>query len=126
LTEIWRQKETWQKEATVQLATARTREAITQYSNHEFVHEYDSQLQAKQSLVDQWNDDRISQPNKTQIILAYRRDDVRELNEMARMLKKTIGELGPDHSIKTARGERQLADGERIYFLKNDRDLGVK
>jgi len=88
--------------------------------------EFNTQAQVKEALVDAWNDARLSQPDKSQIILAYTRDDVKELNTVARALRQSLGELGEDHLIKTERGERQFAEGEQIYFLKNDRDLGVK
>lgn len=126
LTEIWRQKSDWQKEATVQFATEQTRGAIEQYAAHYYVHEFDTGQQAKEALVDAWNDGRILDPNKTQIMLAYTRKNVYELNEMARAIRQSLGELGTDHLIQTERGERQFAEGEQIYFLKNDRELGVK
>lgn len=126
LTEIRRQHIPWQREATVELATGKTGDAIHRYSQHDHVHAFETQAMAKQGLVALWNDVRIHQPDKTQIILTYTRADVQELNERARSLRKEQGELGTDHHIKTERGERLFAAQDRIYFLKNDRDLGVK
>lgn len=126
LTEIWRQKVDWQKEATVQFATQQTEKAFAQYAAHECVHEYATSQQAKGLLVDAWNDARISEPNKTQLMLAYTRADVSDLNQMARAVRQSLGEIGDDQLILTERGERQFAEGDRIYFLKNDRELGVK
>lgn len=126
LTDIWRQRETWQKDATVHLATAKTKEALDQYAAHDCVHEFDTQLQAKEALIDAWNDSRISHPEQSQLMLAYTRQDVHDLNLSARELRQSLGELGTSHSLMTERGERQLADGDRIYFLKNDRELDVK
>jgi hypothetical protein len=59
-------------------------------------------------------------------MLSYTREDVKELNQIARDLRKEQGELGQDHPLKTEIGERQFAENDRIYFLKNDRDLSVK
>lgn len=126
LTDIRRQAIAWQREATVELATGKTVEAITRYSQHEHVHGFETRAVAKQGLVELWNDARISQPDKTQIILTYTRDDVRELNDIARGLRREQGELGEDHVLKTARGDRAFAEHDRIYFLQNDRDLSVK
>ena len=36
------------------------------------------------------------------------------------------GELGPDHEIETNRGTRSFAEGDRLLFLRNERNLGVK
>jgi len=52
--------------------------------------------------------------------------DVRALNEAARAIRRERGELGADVMVPTAQGERALAFGDRLYFLRNDRGLGVK
>jgi Ti-type conjugative transfer relaxase TraA len=126
ITEIRRQKIDWQREATIDLATGKTWEAIARYSTHDHVHNFETQVFAQDGLVQLWNDARISQPDKTQIILSYTRDDVKALNELAREKRKAQNELGDDHAFITARGERLFTEGDRIYFLKNDRDLQVK
>lgn len=126
LSEIWRQQTDWQREATAMLATGRTPEAIRQYADHDSVHVYDKQDEARRAMVSDWNDSRLSDSNKTQIMLAYTRKDVLALNEMARAARKSLGELGEDHLILTERGERLFAEGEQVYFLKNDRELDVK
>jgi Ti-type conjugative transfer relaxase TraA len=126
LKEIWRQHEPWQKEATVLFSTRKTPEAIAKYAEHNCVHEYATQAQAKTALIEAWNDVRISQPDKTQVMLAFTRDDVQGLNESARSLRQSLGELETDHIIQTERGDKPFAEGDKIYFLKNDRELGVK
>src|SRR5262249_19629546 len=47
------------------------------------------------------------------------------LNEATRALRKEAGELGREACFMTERGERLFAENDRLYFLKNDRDLGV-
>lgn len=126
LTEIRRQQVAWQREATVELATGKTEAAIERYAKQAHVHAFETQAMAKYGLVELWNDARLAQPDKTQIILTYTREDVRSLNEMARQLRRKENELGVDHTLMTERGERVFAEHDRVYFLKNDRDLGVK
>ena len=126
ITDIRRQRIGWQREATVELATGKTVEALHRYSQHDHVHSYETQAVAKEGLVALWNDARLSQAEETQIMLTYTRADVRELNELARGLRQAQGELGEDHTLQTERGERVFAEKDRIYFLHNDRDLGVK
>jgi hypothetical protein len=48
-----------------------------------------------------------------------------DLNQMARTVRHQQGELGMEQSFSTFRGERNFAINDRIYFLKNDRNLGV-
>ena len=59
-------------------------------------------------------------------MLAYTRDDVRALNRRARELRQAAGELGKAETITTERGAREMAVGDRLYFLRNDRELAVK
>ena len=62
----------------------------------------------------------------SQIILAHSNKDVRALNEAVRDVRQGRGELGGAVRFQTERGGRELAVGDRIVFLRNDRDLGVK
>jgi ATP-dependent exoDNAse (exonuclease V) alpha subunit len=76
---------------------------------------------------------------KSNLILTHTRADVRELNQRAREILKQRGELGqevtveverelmaPDGTLTIERGERSFAPNERVMFLKNERELGVK
>ncbi|HEV2700165.1 MAG TPA: hypothetical protein VGV09_00935, partial [Steroidobacteraceae bacterium] len=54
------------------------------------------------------------------------REDVRQLNELARAARKSRGELGRAEPIETKRGIREFAKGDRLYFLRNEKSLGVK
>ena len=116
LTEIWRQKVGWQKEATVQFSTRQTATALAKYAAHDCVHEFATQSQAKQAVVDAWNDARINHPEKTQIILAYTRNDVKELNTAARSLRQSLGELGRDYLIRTREERGNLQKAKRFIF----------
>ena len=51
---------------------------------------------------------------------------MRDLNDLARGRLRSAGELGDDVAVTTERGERALAAGDRIMFLKNERGMGVK
>ena len=125
LTNIVRQREAWQREATKDFANQQTEQALARYEEHGNIHVYTTQDDAKKALVQKWNDTRLAEPEKSQIMLAYTRDEVAELNNMAREFRKKNHELGASSLILTTMGYRGLAAGEKIYFLKNNRDLGV-
>ena len=126
ITDIRRQQEGWQREATRQLATGRTGEALDAYRSHDMVHAAPSREAARGELVDGWNRERLAEPKKTRLILAHTNDDVRALNEAARGKLRDANGLGFDVTIEAERGTRRFASGDRLMFLKNDRDLGVK
>ena len=125
LTEVRRQHEPWQQAATKEFALRDVQSAFDRYNRYDHVHAFESQDQAKASLVEMWNDVRIAQPDKTQIMLAYTNKDAQELNEIARDYRKQNNELGEDHKLKVSTGNKNFAEGDRIYFLRNNRDLGV-
>jgi Ti-type conjugative transfer relaxase TraA len=126
ITEVRRQREAWQQQATRDLATGRTDEALARYERAGMVHGHATLNQAKDAMIAGWNAARVENPQARQIMLAYRRDDVRDLNERARAVRQAAGELGETYRVATERGVRDFAAGDRVYFLRNERGLGVK
>jgi len=126
ITEIRRQREDWQKEATRAFATGRTAEALDAYVAHDMVHAADTRDQARAELVDGWDRQRRADPDVTRIILTHTNAEVRELNWEARGRLRANGELGEDVAFATERGQRDFAAGDRLMFLRNERSLGVK
>ena len=126
ITEIRRQHEDWQREATKALATGRTAEAIRAYAEHGMVHAAETREQARAELVEGWDRARLAEPDKSRIILTHTNAEVRELNEEARERLRANGELGQDVHVSAERGAREFATGDHLMFFKNDRGLGVK
>ncbi len=137
---IRRQHEEWQREASRDFARGEPGRALELYHEHERIHFAESRERARDELICAWGEYRAAQgAEKASLILAHTRADVRELNEQARAILKERGELGreltveverelmaPDGTLTRERGERSFAPGERVMFLKNDRELGVK
>ena len=126
ITQVRRQHEEWQRDATRHLATGRTGEALAAYEARGMVHAAETRDQARENLVERWDRDRIAEPSKSRIILTHTNDEVRDLNLTARDRLRQAGALGEDVTVRAERGERHFAAGDRLMFLKNDRGLGVK
>ena len=126
ITQVRRQHEDWQRDATRQLATGRTGEALASYEARDMVHAAETRHQAREDLVERWDRDRLAEPGESRIILTHTNDEVRDLNLTARDRLRQAGALGEDVTVKAERGERVFAAGDRLMFLKNDRGLGVK
>jgi len=125
ITAVRRQREAWQREATRELATGRTAEALGRYAEAGMVQAAGTRAAAKAALVAGWDAVRQGSPQASQVILAYTRDDVRDLNELARGRMRLAGVLrGTDQVVQTERGERAFAAGDRIMFGRNERGLG--
>ena len=126
ISEVRRQHDGWQQDATRHLATGRTGLAIQAYGERGMVHAAETREAARGELIERWDRDRQARPDDTRIILTHTNDEVRELNEAARGRLRDTGELGIDVPIQADRGERAFASGDRIMFLRNERGLGVK
>jgi Ti-type conjugative transfer relaxase TraA len=140
LSGIRRQREEWQREASGDFARSAPGRAFDRYQEHGAIHFAVTRNKAKEDLIKGWAEHRAAHgAEKAALILAHTRADVRELNLQARAILKERGELGKESRVEVARelaaddgtisierGERYFAQGERVMFLKNDRELGVK
>jgi Ti-type conjugative transfer relaxase TraA len=126
ITEIRRQREDWQREATRELATGRTGAALDRYEAAGMVSAHETREAACGALVDGWDAVRQTRPEASQVMLAHTRADVAELNQLARGRMRDAGALGADQVVQTERGARAFAAGDRVMFLRNERSMGVK
>ena len=126
ITQVRRQSEDWQRDATRHLATGRTGEALAAYEQAGYVHAADTREAARTDLIERWDKDRQANPDASRIILTHTNDEVRALNEAARVRLRASDQLGKDVTLNVERGSRDFAAGDRIMFLKNERSLGVK
>ncbi len=126
ITEVRRQRTAWQRDATRELASGRTAAALDRYGAAGAVHGHATLDVAKDQLVALAERDNAVRPGISQIILAHRRVDVADLNRRVRARRQDAGMLGPEQALPMTVGERALAEGDRVYFLRNERGLGVK
>ena len=127
LTEIRRQKEDWQRQATRDFAQNKMAAALKAYADRGAVEQHDTKSDAITALMqDYMADFELRGASASRLALAYRRKDVHALNQAIRKARKSGGELGDEMLFKTNHGPRALAVGDRIIFTKNDTDLGLK
>ena len=120
LDEVIRQKEGWQKAATCEFANYETKSALSRYLDQDHILLTDS---PQEKLLDDWQIALEKDGLAENIILALTNKEITQLNLAARArLFQTVEEV----SFSSQTGNKQLALGERIIFLKNDYQLGVK
>jgi hypothetical protein len=119
--EVRRQREDWQRDATRDLATGRTGDALEAYRSYGMLQETQTREQGRSDLIDRWDRDRQASPDRSRIILTHTNAEVRALNEAARIRMRAAGDR-----VTVERGDRGFASGDRIMFLQNERGLGVK
>ena len=84
ITQVRRQREDWQRDATRQLATGRTEAALEAYEGAGMVMGHATHQEARTALVEGWDAQRRAAPEESRVILAHTRADVAELNQLAR------------------------------------------
>lgn len=137
LSEIRRQRVDWQREASVDFATHRTAEGLAAYRDHGNISFAETGEDARGQIVRDYLADRDERPDGTRVAMAHRRADVRAINDAIRTELQERGDLargnvpavGSDAgalTFQTSDGSREFAPGDRIVFLENNRDLGVK
>ena len=123
---VRRQGENWQRQASQDLARHRTSEGLEAYAERDGVRFAETRGEARGEIVRDVLKDMSERPDGSRIVLAHRRADVRELNGAIRAARQEGGELLGERSYATNDGERRFAPGDRVLFLENNRDLGVK
>lgn len=131
LSEIRRQRVDWQREASVDFATHRTAEGLAAYRDRGNISFAETGEDARGQIVRDYLGDRDERPEGTRVAMAHRRADVRAINDAIRAELQDRSELaqGEDAgalTYQTNDGKREFAPGDRIVFLENNRDLGVK
>ena len=130
LTENRRQRQGWQKDASREIRAGQVKEGLQKYLDADMItiaKDRDEAIkETVKGFLDRFN---AGDPTKT-LLTAYRRADVAELNAMAR---EAIGDFLTGPRVETtvrdlegnSEGKREFQAGDRLYFKKNDRKLGV-
>lgn len=136
LSEVRRQRESWQRGASQDFACHRTAEGLAAYAERGAVAFSDTRDGARAAIVRDYMADSEQRPEGSRVAMAHRRVDVRALNAAIREARQDRGELGRGEAghgplgcervYQTNDGARAFAAGDRIVFLENNRDLGVK
>ncbi|NSY61677.1 Ti-type conjugative transfer relaxase TraA [Agrobacterium tumefaciens] len=149
LSGIRRQRHDWQRQASVAFATHKTAEGLAAYRDHGAIHFAESREEAMAQIVRDYVADSEKRADGTRVAMAHRRADMRALNAAIRSelqnrqrperspglgasagrgngADRVGGEDVGELSFQTNGGKRAFGPGDRIIFLENNRDLGVK
>jgi len=120
------------------LARGLVGQALDYYDSQQQIHLVDSKEEDDEGegggefatqlrLVGDWSQGLNLENIQERLILAHRNCDVKELNQAARKKMQALGLLGKGTQkfVTTNHNAIELSTGDRILFLRNDRQLGI-
>ncbi len=128
----WRERydHQWLREAVRKFATGGAKEALSMLDDRGRLKLISGHTAVVDALISDWAADKTELPSKTMI--AGTRAEVRELNDKARALLISAGQVrdakGLDIEIvhrDETREQKRFAPGDRVVFTKNEKEVGV-
>jgi len=120
----------WMREAVRKFATGEAKEALSMLDEKGRLKLISGHSATVDALISEWSEDPAPLPSKTMI--AGMRAEVRELNEKARALLISAGQILDGKGVEVeivhrdeTRESKRFAPGDRVVFTKNDKDIGV-
>ena len=117
LHEVRRQHHEWDRQALDALRSGEVEQWARAYRERGQITVGESAPATRAALVNDW-----ARADGDRLMIAARRDDVRDLNERARQFLQHEGRLGLDELSVAGRG---YASGDRVVGAKNDRGAGI-
>ncbi|SKA41268.1 Ti-type conjugative transfer relaxase TraA [Enhydrobacter aerosaccus] len=119
---VYRQREEWQRQATMDLSRGRVGAALDAYAAHGAI-ELTADLQsAREAVVADYMAQRAAEPQTpAPLVLAHRNADVAALNSGIREARLAKGEIAPGVLFSGRTGNRLYAAGDRVQLLANGR-----
>jgi hypothetical protein len=125
LSEVYRQKESDERQASQLMAQGNFAEALKIYADKGAIHWGEKQSDAIGDLVKKYLEDSAASPDKTRFVFAYTNEAVKQLNCAIRQGRIDRGELADPRSFETTKGEIELAIGDRVQFSATDKLRGI-
>ncbi len=122
LTENRRQHELSERQTLARLRGGDPEPYLAHAAKHGRLQVDDDTTLAKQRLLEDWWRSAALDPAGS-VMIAYRRTDIRELNEAAHALMLRADRLGPE-ALRI--GEREFRIGDRVLCRRNDARLGLR
>jgi conjugative relaxase-like TrwC/TraI family protein len=122
LTENRRQRDELEREALARVRAGVGRDYLAFAEKRERLVVSDSPVTTRARLLAEWWE-QARNDLSANVMLALRRSDVADLNQLGRSLMDTAGRLGRD---RLAIADHEFASGDRVVCLRNSDVLGVK
>ena len=136
LRDVVRQKDQWQREATLEFCERQTTKALSRYEeNGHLDHRSDTRAEAFDAMTSHYVATKLEAIRKFEVgetdrlesvgMGAHTRKDVENINLLTRVKLKEAGLLEDGIVFKTDFGRLEISEGDEIIFKKKDLDMGV-
>jgi Ti-type conjugative transfer relaxase TraA len=126
LDEIQRQSKAEDKQASLNLATGNVEAAFNHYRDSEAIHKDLSLKKSLSHVSENYFKHHDQDPNSSQMVLAYRKETVGQLNQELRQGFVERGAISNNPEDKTIANGKEFAVGDRFVFLKNEYNFDVR
>ena len=129
ITEVFRLKEEWQQEAALKIREGKSQEALQMYNDNDCLSIAEDRNQAISTMVEDWSQQYDQGRPGDSIMLASTNREVYSLNDWARerlQEERKIGPVSASFHSESQGKDIELAENDRIVFLKNNKEMGVK
>ena len=126
LEEIQRQKTDKQRQIAKNLASGEFGAALDKLFSSRNLRWSETKKESMESLITHWAQDTRAFAQSSTLIIAHSNAEMRILNEMVRLVRKSRGELNDrEFACESTHGKLFVSVGDRIEFRKNDKEIGV-
>ncbi|MCX2758207.1 relaxase domain-containing protein [Vibrio sp. Sgm 22] len=122
---IRRQREDWAKQVVVNLRDKRSQQALVTLDDHNCVHWAETNEEAIQQLVSDWEKYQMTHPEKQSLVIAREWKDVKKLSKAIREIYIREGKVGTENikltcSVADKQFKYEYSVGDRVKFCRNE------
>ena len=122
---IRRQRQDWAKQVVVNLRDKRSQQALAALCEHNCVHWAETNEDAIQQLVSDWEQYQMTHPEKQSLVIAREWKDVKELSKAIRDIYIREGKVGTENikltcSVADKQFKYEYSVGDRVKFCRNE------
>jgi len=130
ITQIFRQKKSWQRDAVELFRAGDSKSALDLYDRNGALRVAESETGLKKEVVKEYLQYHRESPGKSQVVVSRNNEAVADLNQSIRVALQNHGHIEKTNfkaviENRIGQVEKEFSRGDKIVFLKNDSKLGV-
>lgn len=125
ITQVRRQSEEWQQEASMAMSRGDFRAGLQAYQEHGAIQWCQGEAEQKAALIRDWTRANAEEPERVRFVYAATNREVNELNAALQAVRRESGQVHGDYAFETCKGEQHFGEGDRIQFHETKKAEGI-